>query len=48
MAALLSGCRGPLVQKTYHITVLQMGVNTVDSEVLKETEVSPQAKVSYK
>jgi hypothetical protein len=48
MAALLSGCTAPLIQRTYPITVLQIGFNSVDSEVLKETQVSPQLKASLK
>jgi hypothetical protein len=47
-AFLCAGCRGPMVEKTYNIAIYQIGLNSVASDVLKETEVSPQIKGSLK
>ena len=48
VAGLISGCRAPLVNKEYRITIYQLGYNSVASDVLKETDVSPQLKASLK
>ncbi len=46
--ALCSSCRAPFINKEYDITIYQTGINSVASDVLKETDISPELKASLK